>query len=183
MMADWYIVSSVRMRSKLFLPFGRYIFKPWERLRAFPCCPLGKSFSFEIATLRIVDPQYRSCRVSLGNDTPGWGGGGGVTATNDHSIWGERKVSHESSHILSLCFAAKYHNDRLWQVDMKIPRRNVGVPGVGYSAPIRDRNSLWPGGIIPYTVAYSIRKLVPLALNARKQQRTHSWKLLIYLRF
>ena len=75
MMADWYIVSSVRMRSKLFLPFGRYIFKPWERLRAFPCCPLGKSFSFEIATLRIVDPQYRSCRVSLGNDTPGWGGG------------------------------------------------------------------------------------------------------------
>ena len=108
---------------------------------------------------------------------------GGVTATNDHSIWGERKVSHESFHILSLCFAAKYHNDRLWQVDMKIPRRNVGVPGDGYSAPIRDRNSLWPGGIIPYTVAYSIRKLVPLALNARRQQRTHFWKLLIYLRF
>lgn len=51
---------------------------------------------------------------------------------------------------------AKYHNGRLWQVDMKIPRRNIGVPGIGQSAPIRDRNSLWPGGIIPYTVAYSI---------------------------
>lgn len=51
---------------------------------------------------------------------------------------------------------AKYQNGRLWQVDMKIPRRNVRMPAVGQSAPIRDRNSLWPAGIIPYTVAYSI---------------------------
>lgn len=56
------------------------------------------------------------------------------------------------------CFAAKYQDGRLWQVDMKIPRRNVGVTGVDGSAPIRDRTSLWPGGVIPYTIAYSIRK-------------------------
>lgn len=49
----------------------------------------------------------------------------------------------------------KYQNGRQWQVDMKIPRRNVGVTGQ-VSAPIRDKNSLWPRGVIPYTIAYSI---------------------------
>ena len=43
-------------------------------------------------------------------------------------------------------------------MDMKIPRRNVGVTGVDGSAPIRDKTSLWPKGIIPYTIAYSIRE-------------------------
>ncbi|KAJ7392164.1 hypothetical protein OS493_013536 [Desmophyllum pertusum] len=55
---------------------------------------------------------------------------------------------------------AKYQDGRLWQVDMKIPRRNVGVTGVDGSAPIRDTTSLWPGGVIPYTIAYSIRKFI-----------------------
>ncbi|KAL9978555.1 hypothetical protein ACROYT_G016085 [Oculina patagonica] len=36
---------------------------------------------------------------------------------------------------------AKYQDGRLWQVDMKIPRRNVGVTGVDGSAPIRDRTT------------------------------------------
>lgn len=51
---------------------------------------------------------------------------------------------------------AKYQHGRMWQVDMKIPRRNLGVTGRDGSAPIRDRTSLWPGGVIPYTIAYSI---------------------------
>lgn len=50
----------------------------------------------------------------------------------------------------------KYGNGKLWQVDMKLPRKNIGVTGVDGSAPIRDRNSLWPRGVIPYTIAYSI---------------------------
>ena len=56
------------------------------------------------------------------------------------------------------CFAAKYQEGSEWQVDMKLPRRNVGRKGVDGSAPIRDRSNLWPKGIIPYTIAYSIRK-------------------------
>lgn len=59
-------------------------------------------------------------------------------------------------------FAEKYQNGRQWQVDMKIPRRNIGEKGVAGSAPIRDRNSLWPQGVIPYTISYSIRKLFPV---------------------
>ena len=47
----------------------------------------------------------------------------------------------------------------MWQVDMKLPKRNLGRKGVDGSAPIRDRTSLWPKGVIPYTIAYSIRKL------------------------
>ena len=59
-------------------------------------------------------------------------------------------------------FAEKYQNGRQWQVDMKIPRRNIGEKGVAGLAPIRDRNSLWPQGVIPYTISYSIRKLFPV---------------------
>ncbi|XP_027036187.1 uncharacterized protein LOC113664759 [Pocillopora damicornis] len=51
---------------------------------------------------------------------------------------------------------AKYQEGSEWQVDMKLPRRNVGRKGVDGSAPIRDRSNLWPKGIIPYTIAYSI---------------------------
>ena len=98
--------------------------------------------------------------LSLGSKAPIWEGGGGRGTCDEHQKRGKKSVTNLTAFDFSLCFAAKYHNGRLWQVDMKIPRRNVGMPGVGQSAPIRDRNSLWPGGIIPYTIAYSIRKLV-----------------------
>ena len=77
-----------------------------------------------------------------------------------------------SKKIVLLLFSAKYQTARLWQVDMKIPRRNVGATGQYFSAPIRDRTSLWPRGVIPYTIAYSIRKLLierfRIAFNLRQ---------------
>ncbi|KAM7443302.1 Bone morphogenetic protein 1 [Porites harrisoni] len=72
---------------------------------------------------------------------------------------------------------ARYQNRREWQVDMKIPRRNVGVTGVDGSAPIRDKTSLWPKGIIPYTIAYSIpesSKIRQLLRDAMAEWERHT---------
>lgn len=75
----------------------------------------------------------------------------------------------------------KYQNGRQWQVDMKIPRRNIGEKGVAGLAPIRDRNSLWPQGVIPYTISYSIPETNKIRQILKKAM--DEWEMNTCIRF
>ena len=71
-------------------------------------------------------------------------------------------VTTASMHItyLFICyFQGVYSNNKLYQIDMKFSRSKSNAAKKDEDAPVRDRSSLWPGGIIPYTVTYNIRKL------------------------
>ena len=63
-----------------------------------------------------------------------------------------------STLIVLISLSGFYSDRRVWQVDMRIPRRIVGVKNTNGGAPIRDKNGLWSGGLVPYTLASSIRK-------------------------
>lgn len=61
---------------------------------------------------------------------------------------------------LLFIFSAKYAVNRFYQIDMKFPVSKSNAGKSNKEAPVRDRSSLWPGGVIPYTVTYNIRKFL-----------------------
>ena len=89
-------------------------------------------------------------------------GGGGGGRGRGRGRGRSRAMSGVFCLVFIVCchffFLEMYSNKRVWQVDIRIPRMNRGVKGQDGSAPIRDKTHLWEGGVIPYSLDYSMSK-------------------------